>query len=286
MGDKRPLIAALALVVIGVAAAVLFRKPNQPADADAANKGESVLRRHEPAGLAAGARPVAVAKPEADVEPSRGAGLVGRINPVEGPPVANTLSVDGALSVDAVSGGSNLLTAVPPSNSGDNSVEGVQRLPNVTSPPPGFLTEPSALAREYPSTSSGNVLRSRQPAAAAAIDKNWAISATNDRAPAASDESTDVPHIRLHKIRDGDSLASLAKRFLGDSGRFLEIYEANRDVLRSPEQLPIGGQLRIPRGGQKLTEGGTARRPGDSSNHGQHPDPNRLVPVTQRPPRR
>jgi nucleoid-associated protein YgaU len=51
---------------------------------------------------------------------------------------------------------------------------------------------------------------------------------------------------RTHKIVDGDTLAQLAERYLGDAGRYLEIYQANRDLLPSPEVLPIGVELRIP----------------------------------------
>lgn len=51
---------------------------------------------------------------------------------------------------------------------------------------------------------------------------------------------------RTHKIVDGDTLADLAARYLGDAERCLEIYEANRDVLPSPGVLPIGIEIRIP----------------------------------------
>ena len=50
-----------------------------------------------------------------------------------------------------------------------------------------------------------------------------------------------------HKIVDGDTLADLAARYLGEADRYLEIYEANRDLLPSPEVLPIGAELQIPR---------------------------------------
>jgi phage tail protein X len=51
---------------------------------------------------------------------------------------------------------------------------------------------------------------------------------------------------RIHKIVDGDTLESLAQRYLGSKERRLEIYEANRDVLDNPEVLPIGAKLKIP----------------------------------------
>lgn len=51
---------------------------------------------------------------------------------------------------------------------------------------------------------------------------------------------------RTHRVTDGDSLQALAERYLGSADRYLEIYEANRDVLTSPQLLPIGAELRIP----------------------------------------
>lgn len=52
--------------------------------------------------------------------------------------------------------------------------------------------------------------------------------------------------VRTHKIIDGDTLRGLADRYLGDAGRSWEIFEANRNVLASPEVLPIGVELKIP----------------------------------------
>jgi nucleoid-associated protein YgaU len=49
-----------------------------------------------------------------------------------------------------------------------------------------------------------------------------------------------------HKVADGDTLAELAKRYLGNAGRWSELYDYNRDVLTNPDLLPIGAELRIP----------------------------------------
>ena len=53
---------------------------------------------------------------------------------------------------------------------------------------------------------------------------------------------------RIHVVHDGDSLERLAGRYLGDEGRALEIFDLNRDVLANPHWLPIGAEIRIPRG--------------------------------------
>jgi hypothetical protein len=47
-------------------------------------------------------------------------------------------------------------------------------------------------------------------------------------------------------VVDGDSLPKLAGRYLKDPDRAWEIYRLNRDVLRSPDLLPIGIVLKLP----------------------------------------
>jgi nucleoid-associated protein YgaU len=51
---------------------------------------------------------------------------------------------------------------------------------------------------------------------------------------------------RTHIVVDGDSLERLAARYLDDPRRALEIYQANRELLTSPDLLPIGAELKIP----------------------------------------
>lgn len=81
----------------------------------------------------------------------------------------------------------------------------------------------------------------------------------DSRAPAPPPESpkrkpepSSPAHIVVHRIVDGDTLASLAQRYLGSSQRFREIFEANRDRLLSPDLLPIGAELRIPLSGTRV----------------------------------
>ena len=57
-----------------------------------------------------------------------------------------------------------------------------------------------------------------------------------------------APSGRTHVVVDGDSLAGLAERYLDDAALDDEIYRLNRDVLASPDLLPIGVELRIPDG--------------------------------------
>jgi len=52
--------------------------------------------------------------------------------------------------------------------------------------------------------------------------------------------------LREHSIEDGDTLERIATRYLYDSARANEIFELNREILPSKDELPIGAVLRIP----------------------------------------
>jgi nucleoid-associated protein YgaU len=67
----------------------------------------------------------------------------------------------------------------------------------------------------------------------------------------------------LHRVRRGDMLTKIALHYLGDSRRYREIFEANRDQLRTPnDRLKIGMMLRIPANGPQpvRTEKAVANR--------------------------
>lgn len=51
---------------------------------------------------------------------------------------------------------------------------------------------------------------------------------------------------RTHVIMDGDTLDSLARRYLHDATRAEEIYECNKDRLHSPSELTIGTRITLP----------------------------------------
>jgi nucleoid-associated protein YgaU len=57
-----------------------------------------------------------------------------------------------------------------------------------------------------------------------------------------------------HVVHNGDTLGTLAERYLGDESRALEIFDLNRDVLNNPHLLPIGAELRIPTDGKYEAE--------------------------------
>jgi hypothetical protein len=58
--------------------------------------------------------------------------------------------------------------------------------------------------------------------------------------------SLEEPAEKIHVVHEGDSLERLARRYLDDAGRAMEIFELNREVLANPHLLPLGAELRIP----------------------------------------
>ena len=58
---------------------------------------------------------------------------------------------------------------------------------------------------------------------------------------------TPTAGLRRHVIAKGDTLFSLAQRYYGNRSRWRDIFEANRDLLRSKDDpLKIGMELKIP----------------------------------------
>jgi nucleoid-associated protein YgaU len=62
-----------------------------------------------------------------------------------------------------------------------------------------------------------------------------------------------TPTERIHVVHEGDALDALAKRYLGDEARALEIFDLNREALENPHVLPLGVELRIPSGGSSIS---------------------------------
>ena len=51
---------------------------------------------------------------------------------------------------------------------------------------------------------------------------------------------------RLHLVQKGETLSSIAAKTLGSGARFREIFEANQDQLKDPNDLRVGMKLQIP----------------------------------------
>jgi len=65
-------------------------------------------------------------------------------------------------------------------------------------------------------------------------------------ADAGSDEPPSAAHGDLYTVEEGDSLWVISKKVYGVGASWETIYQANRDVLESPDDLDVGMKLRIP----------------------------------------
>jgi len=54
------------------------------------------------------------------------------------------------------------------------------------------------------------------------------------------------PEFRWYRVRTRDTLSRIAKRELGDEGRFGEIYSLNKDIIRNKNRIKPGMKIRLP----------------------------------------
>jgi len=71
------------------------------------------------------------------------------------------------------------------------------------------------------------------------------LAADEDNPPASV--SKDADEVRHYTVVSGDTLWKIAQRMYGDGSRYMEIFEANTDVLEQPDHILPGQQLIIPR---------------------------------------
>ncbi len=72
-----------------------------------------------------------------------------------------------------------------------------------------------------------------------------ASSTTTTTAPQTGPDNSTVA-VSNYTVASGDSLWKIAQNLLGNGGRYMEIYEANRDSLTSPAAIRVGQVLVIP----------------------------------------
>jgi nucleoid-associated protein YgaU len=50
----------------------------------------------------------------------------------------------------------------------------------------------------------------------------------------------------VHTVAAGETLSKLAKSYLGDASRYMEIVKANSDTVTDPDKIKVGQRLNIP----------------------------------------
>lgn len=97
-----------------------------------------------------------------------------------------------------------------------------------------------ALQGPPPGSALGTPARPGTPAAVAAATP------AAQPAPVPQANPAVAPAPRQHVVVEGDTLAKIARQYYGDANRWDEILEANRDVIKNENVLPVGATLRIP----------------------------------------
>ena len=73
------------------------------------------------------------------------------------------------------------------------------------------------------------------------------LSSENGRSGVSELESgSSSGEMKRYEVQPGDTLSRISQKFYGNSGRWMDLYQANRDLLARPESLRIGQVLKIP----------------------------------------
>jgi nucleoid-associated protein YgaU len=71
---------------------------------------------------------------------------------------------------------------------------------------------------------------------------NQGIGSVDDQLQVAKQE----PAGTFYAVKSGDTLSKIAKQFYGDANKYNQIFEANRPMLKSADEIYPGQKLRIP----------------------------------------
>jgi hypothetical protein len=143
------------------------------------------------------------------------------------------------------------------------------RRPRPTEDLPGANGPPSPI--DTRATVQGGIPIPRENAAWQPVPETVAKTNAARLQPASK---TTIEGFVVHRVEHGDTLSGLALRYLGNSARFGEIYNANRETLQSPNDLRLGMALRIP---YRENPQAPADRQADQSEK-------RALPVSDKPP--
>jgi LysM repeat protein len=103
------------------------------------------------------------------------------------------------------------------------------------------------------------------PAISKADNLSLAVSSPNISAPSVSTPSRDQIRLEnaqgtsltgvalgkpinptVHTVKSGESLSTIAKKYFGNPNLYMALYDANRDVLKHPNQVHVGMELKLP----------------------------------------
>lgn len=59
-------------------------------------------------------------------------------------------------------------------------------------------------------------------------------------------EGNDSSKSKTYVVKSGDTLSKIAKNYYGNANDYDKIYQANKDILKSPHKISVGQELKIP----------------------------------------
>ena len=68
---------------------------------------------------------------------------------------------------------------------------------------------------------------------------------SNLKAPAPKPEEP-KEKAEFYEIVKGDTLGAIAKKYYGSAGKYMKIFEANRDIISDPNKIYPGQKIKIP----------------------------------------
>jgi nucleoid-associated protein YgaU len=72
------------------------------------------------------------------------------------------------------------------------------------------------------------------------------VARVNDQITVAAAQPQSQPQSQFYEVKSGDTLSKIAKQFYGDANRYSAIFEANKPMLKDPDEIYPGQTLRIP----------------------------------------
>ncbi len=117
-------------------------------------------------------------------------------------------------------------------------------------------------------------------------NSEWDI-ASNDNSGHKGSAETSVasPKLRTHVVAVGDTLSSISGKYLGTQARYLDIFQANKDQLKSPDDLKVGMKLNIPDRNAEAKVTGSSRNtkvePAATSNSAKPAHPQVMSPTSR-----
>ncbi|HYU35846.1 MAG TPA: peptidoglycan-binding protein LysM [Thermoanaerobaculia bacterium] len=74
------------------------------------------------------------------------------------------------------------------------------------------------------------------------VGNHEGIGSVDDRMTVAKQE----PESQYYEVKKGDTLSKIAKEHYGDANKYMAIFEANKPMLKDPDEIYPGQRLRIP----------------------------------------